>query len=70
MGAAMIRGTTAPGSGLDTAPPWLVTEATTHSKMEYQRSERVNSEWRRRGKGNGKGKDEDKGKGKGKDQGT
>ena len=70
VGAAMIRATTAPGSGLDTAPPWLVTEATTHSKMEYQRSERVNTEWRRRGKGNGKGKDKDKGKGKGKDQGT
>ena len=66
VGAAMIRATAAPGSGLDTAPQWLVTEATTHSKMEYQRGERVIAEWSRRVKGKGKGRDKNQGKGKGK----
>ena len=70
VGAARIRATAAPGSGLDTAPEWLMADATTHSKMEYQRSERVNAEWRRRNpKGKGKG-DKDKGKGKPNNQGT
>ena len=72
VGAARIRATAAPGSGLDTAPEWLIADATTHSKLEHQRSERVNAELRRRtpqgnGKGDGKG---DKGKGKPKNQRT
>ena len=31
-------------------------EATAHSKMEYQRGERVNAEWSRREKCKGKGR--------------
>ena len=67
VGAARIRATTAPGSGLDTAPQWFVVEAITHSKMEYQRGERVNAEWSRREKCKGKGrvKNQVKGEGRG-----
>eukprot|EP00959_Pyramimonas_sp_CCMP1952_P253906 5304602-Pyramimonas_sp.AAC.1 len=62
-GAARLRAVTAPGSGIDIAPGWLITEATTHSKMEHQRAERVSAELRRRN--GGKGKDKDKGRGRG-----
>ena len=48
VGAARLRAVAAPGSGIDIAPNWLITEATTHSKMEHQRSERVASELKRR----------------------
>ena len=71
-GAQRIRAIAAPGSGIDVAPEWLISEATTFSKAEHQRSERVNNEWRRRkwnDKDNkGKKGDKDKGGGKG-DQG-
>ena len=73
-GAAEIRAVVAPGSNADIAPGWLVTDATVHSKAEFQRSERVQTEARRRptaaarggaalhgkGRGKGKGKDKDK----------
>ena len=74
-GAARIRGLHPPGSGVDLAPEWLVAEATTFSKAEFQRAKRVESElerrreWRPKGdaKGNQKGNkgakgDKDKGK--------
>ena len=67
-GAAQIRAVIAPGAKLDIAPGWLITEATTHSKMEMQREERIQAEVRRR-KEKGKGKGKDKGKGKGADGG-
>ena len=60
VGAARLRAVLAPGSGVDIAPNWLISEATTHSKMEYQREERIGSELRRRQqsgqKSDGKGK--------------
>ena len=71
-GAAEIRAVTAPGSGTDIAPHWLVSDATTFSKAEFQRSERVLTEAKRRpgaaargesamyGKGRGKGKNKEK----------
>ena len=31
----------APGTHSDVAPSWMLEEATSHSKMEYQRGERV-----------------------------
>lgn len=40
-GAAHMLAVVAPGSHCDVAPSWLATEATAHSKMEHQRSERV-----------------------------
>ena len=60
------------GSEHDVAPEWLITEATTFSKAEHQRSERVNKEWRLRSltDKDGRGKKDDKHKGCGKgDQG-
>jgi len=66
-GAAHMRAVVAPGSR-DVAPSWLVSDATTFSKQEHQRNERVDSEvrWRPRPKGKGK-KGDSKGK-KGKDK--
>ena len=61
VGASRIRAIVAPGTGVDVAPSWLVSDATTHSKQEHQRTERVSSELKRRG--NQKG-DKDDGKGK------
>ena len=68
LGAQRIRAIAAPGSGIDVAPEWLITEATTFSKAEHQRSERVNEEWRLRSLADkvGRGKKEDKHKGCGK----
>ena len=64
-----MRAVTAPGSGVDIAPNWLITEATTHSKQEYQRAERVSNELRRRGKGDKGDKGGKGGKGKKKGEG-
>ena len=63
-GAAMMRAVATPGFGRDVMPTWLVTEATTFSKAEFQRSERVRTELRNRQseaekkppKGHGRGK--------------
>ena len=41
VGAASMLAVQPPGAGLDLAPTWLVTDATAHSKAEYQRTERV-----------------------------
>ncbi|CAK0846343.1 unnamed protein product [Prorocentrum cordatum] len=41
VGAAAMLAVRPPGSAADLAPTWLVTEATTHSKAEHQRDERV-----------------------------
>jgi len=59
-GAAHMRAVVAPGTR-DVAPSWLVSDATTFSKQEFQRTERVGKDVRQRGKGKGK-----KGDGKGK----
>jgi hypothetical protein len=48
VGAARLRAVVAPGSAVDVAPNWLISEATAHSKMEHQREERISSEIRRR----------------------
>lgn len=58
-GAAHMRAVATPGVARDIMPTWSVAEATTHSKAEHQRNERVETEVRRRakdGKGDGKGK--------------
>ena len=35
-----MQGLTAPGSGADIAPRWLVEDSTAFSKMEHKRAER------------------------------
>jgi len=52
--AQVIRGVATPGRSNEITPSWLVTEATAHSKMEYQRDERT--KWKKKPKGKGKGK--------------
>ena len=52
----------APGSEVDIAPSWMVSEATTYSKGEYQRSERVKSLNKQKEKGDRKGKGDGKSK--------
>ena len=63
----------APGMQSDVAPSWMVSDATIHSKMEHQRTERVKQARKLDGdgkgkppggKGDGKGKKGDKDKGK------
>ena len=63
VGAAKLRAVTAPGSNLDVAPGWPITDATSHSIQEHKRSKRVEQELKKRnaytdskGKGKGKGK--------------
>jgi hypothetical protein len=66
-GAMVIQGVRPPGSKVDIAPTWLVSDATQHSKMEHQRDERTRAARPRGGKDGGKGKpgkDEPGGKGK------
>ena len=66
VGAAHMLGTAPPGTDSDVAPTWLVSDATAHSKAEYQRAERAQAAFRqRRGKGKGREGKGDKGKGKG-----
>ena len=60
-GASYMLAVKAPGSDVDIGPNWLINEATTWSKSEHQRSERVKSSYKFQGK---KG-DNPKGKGKG-----
>ena len=58
----------APGTAADIAPSWMVTEASSHSKAEHQRHERVKAGTKRYDdKGKGRGKD---GKGKGRGRGA
>ena len=67
-----MRALVAAGSGSDIAPDWLIGEVTQYFKSEYQRSERVAAELKRRmGKGDPKAAPQDgqgggRGKGKGK----
>ena len=67
VGAMEMRAVVAPGNA-DIAPTWLVSDSTAHSKQEYQRSERVAGELKRRASSTAgqKGKDQ-KGKGRGKE---
>ena len=59
-GAAHMRAHSTPGTARDIVPAWMINEATTFSKAEFQRSERVTSEVKKRGKGRGKGKEDGK----------
>ena len=65
-GAAQMRAFSSPGSARDIVPGWMVSEASAFSKVEHQRSERVETEIRRRSaqdktKGDSKGKKDFKG---------
>ena len=50
-GAVHMLAVRPPGMSADVAPSWMVEDATAHSKMEYQRGERVRTEERRRDQG-------------------
>ena len=73
-GANKMLALKAPGSQVDVAPSWVVTDATSFSKSEHQRDERVRAaakydagggfRWRNKNK-NSKGEKRDKGGGKG-----
>lgn len=67
-GAAHMRAFGAPGASRDIVPSWMVSEATTFSKCEHQRSERVESEIRRRNQ-NDKAKGDNPKGGKGENKG-
>ena len=55
-GANYIFAVKAPGSEIDVAPTWLISDATAFSKAEFQREDRVRSLRKLgRGKGNDKG---------------
>ena len=68
-GAVHMLGVAPPGAEADVAPTWMVEGASTHSKAEYQRDQRV--KWSEShsssstSKGKGKGKDKGGGRGKG-----
>ena len=65
-GALQMLAVRAPGTAGDVAPPWMVLEATAHSKMEWQRSDRVHKDrGRGQGRGRGDGAPQVKGDGKG-----
>ena len=66
-GANYMLAVKAPGSEVDIAPDWLVTDATAFSKAEHQRATRVHED--SKCKGSGKGKDP-KGKPKGGGRGS
>ena len=67
VGASMMRAGSTPGFGRDIVPSWMVAEASQYSKLEHQRTERVELKIKRRNqrqdlkktKGEGKGKDYD-----------
>ena len=67
-GAQHMLALQAPGQQSDVAPTWMVADATTHSKSEHQRAERVRAQRKGddKGKGDGKAGGGQKGKGKGK----
>ena len=54
-GALHMLAVKPPGSNVDLAPSWLVEESTLHSKMEYQRADRVSKMNRGGGGGPGRG---------------
>ena len=60
-GSRALFGITPPGSGLDIAPSWLISDVTAYSKAEFQRKERVRTQETRQRRST-----DDKGKGKGK----
>ena len=62
-GANYMLAVKAPGSEVDIAPSWMISEATNFSKSEYQRTERVKA-LNKQGKGDGKGRGKGDGKGK------
>ena len=68
--AQAMLGLRAPGTSTDIAPTWLVSQASAHSKSEFQRYERGRAQARQEGagryKGGAKGTPKGKGKGKGK----
>ena len=75
-GALHMLAVRPPGAQADVAPSWLIEESTLHSKMEFQRNERVTKTSRGRGKGDGQqgdgagdqgggGKDRGRGRGRG-----
>ena len=66
-GAEHMLGSVPPGTLRDIAPSWLVDSATSHSKADFQRRDRV-AQLSRRTQGRGRGKEGDKGRGKGKDK--
>ena len=51
VGGSHMLAVQAPGGATDVAPTWLVDTATSHSKAEFQRSQRVLQEQRRAPKG-------------------
>ena len=51
VGAQQMLAVHAPGSSADVAPSWMVQEATPHSKVEWQRDDRVSKSGRGRGRG-------------------
>ncbi len=61
-GARRMLAVQAPGANIDIAPEWMVTDATTYSKTEHQRDERVAAA-ARRGAGRGEGRGRDGGRG-------
>ena len=71
-GASFMLAVASPGSQTDIAPTWLVTDATSHSKQEFQRDERSNKSitHKRNDKGDAKGKAKGKGKDKGRGRGA
>ena len=61
-GARRMLAVQAPGANIDIAPEWMVAGATTYSKAEHQRDERVTAA-ARRGRGGGSGKGDGRGRG-------
>ena len=76
-GARAMLAIAPPGGNSDIAPSWLVDNATTHSRVEYQRSERVSAAAGKGGRGryrgdsheDGDGGDGGRGRGRGRDRG-
>ena len=62
-GANYMLAVKPPGSEVDIAPDWLTTDATTWSKSEHQRNERVKVASKSKGGKDGKGKKGKDGKG-------
>ena len=81
-GAAHMMALQAPGGSSDVAPPWIVAEATLHSKTEWQRADRVQKDRsaaakagagrgdQGRGRGDGGKGGRGRGRGKGDQQGA
>ena len=61
VGGARLRAVQAPGSVVDIAPSWLISDATAHSMLENQREERVRQELRRHQKAKGSEEEKERG---------